>query len=279
MTQKTGGGPAFNRTVEAGLRRDRLVILAGLVALTLLAWLFVLDGAGTGMSVRAMTTWSFPPPIRPSMAMAWGIEYWVVMFFMWWIMMIAMMIPSVTPMVLLHARVSRHAQSKGQIGAGAIPSGVFLGGYLLVWLAFSLFATTLQFACEQLGVLSQSMMWSVNVWMTAALLVAAGLYQISPIKRVCLEHCRAPAEFLSRHWRKGRAGAFRMGVEHGAYCLGCCWTLMALLFVGGIMNIYWIAGLAIIVLLEKIMPRGDRLARVLGSTFVLAGAWIAIGAI
>ena len=272
----------LNSSLEMLIRRDRLIMLTGIVALVMLAWAWLLVGAGTGMSIWMMSRPAIFPGGEAGLTMpatSWSVATWIIVAGMWWIMMIAMMIPSVTPMVLLHARVSRHAQSKGQIAAGAIPSGVFLGGYLLVWLAFSLFATTLQFACEQLGVLSQPMMWSVNVWMAAALLVAAGLYQISPFKRVCLEHCRAPAEFLSRHWRKGRAGAFRMGVEHGAYCLGCCWTLMALLFVGGIMNIYWIAGLAIIVLLEKIMPRGDRLARVLGSMFVLAGAWIAIGAI
>ena len=272
----------LNSSLEMLIRRDRLIMLTGIVALVMLAWAWLLVGAGTGMSIWMMSRPAIFPGNEAGSAMpaaSWSVATWIIVAGMWWIMMIAMMIPSVTPMVLLHARVSRHAQSKGQIAAGAIPSGVFLGGYLVVWLAFSLFATTLQFACEQLGVLSQPMMWSVNVWMTAALLVAAGLYQISPFKRVCLEHCRAPAEFLSRHWRKGRAGAFLMGVEHGAYCLGCCWTLMALLFVGGIMNIYWIAGLAIIVLLEKIMPRGDRLARVLGSMFVLAGAWIAIGAI
>lgn len=268
--------------VELIIRRDRLVMLTGLVALAMLAWAWLLVGAGTGMNIWMMSRPAIFPGGEAGMTMpaaAWSPATWFVIVGMWWIMMIAMMIPSVAPMVLLHARVSRHAQSRGQIAAGAVPSGFFLGGYLLVWLAFSLVATTLQFACEQLGLLSQPMMWSVSVWLTAALLVAAGLYQLSPFKQVCLEHCRSPAEFLSRHWQKGRAGAFRMGVEHGAYCLGCCWALMALLFVGGIMNVYWIAGLAIVVLLEKLLPRGDRFALAFGLMFVAAGTWIAIRAV
>ncbi|UIJ73437.1 DUF2182 domain-containing protein [Aurantimonas sp. HBX-1] len=268
--------------VELIIRRDRLVMLTGLVTLAMLAWAWLLVGAGTGMDIWTMSRPAIFPGGEAGMTMpavAWSPATWFVIVGMWWIMMIAMMIPSVAPMVLLHARVSRHAQSRGQIAAGAIPSGFFLGGYLLVWLAFSLVATILQFACERLGLLSQPMMWSVSVWLTAALLVAAGLYQLSPFKQVCLDHCRSPAEFLSRHWQKGRAGAFHMGVKHGAYCLGCCWALMALLFVGGIMNVYWIAGLAIVVLLEKLLPRGDRFALAFGLMFVAAGTWIAIRAV
>ena len=271
MTQKTGGGPAFNRTVEAGLRRDRLVILAGLVALTLLAWLFVLDGAGTGMSVRAMTTWSFPPPIRPSMAMAWGIEYWVVMFFMWWIMMIAMMTPSAAPIVLLHARVARHGQAKGRMAAGPVPTAVFYGGYLAVWAGFSVAATAAQWGLERVGLMHGMLMWSIDGYFSAALLGLAGLYQLSGWKHACLEHCRSPAHYLSTRWRTGAWGALRMGAEHGAYCLGCCWGLMALLFVGGTMNIVWIAGLSILVLLEKLLPCGRRVAQAVGWA-LLAGA-------
>ncbi|MEF2554484.1 DUF2182 domain-containing protein [Aurantimonas sp. A2-1-M11] len=269
--------------VEALIRRDRLIMTSGLFTLAVLAWAWLFVGAGTGMDIRMMSR----PEIFPGgedgrmmlPAAPWSAATWLVVTGMWWVMMVAMMTPSIAPMVLLHARVSRHAQTKGQMTAGAVPSGVFLGGYLLVWLAFSLVATALQFAAEQIGLLSQTMMWSVNVWLTAGLLVAAGLYQLSPVKRVCLEHCRSPVEFLSRHWRAGRAGAFRMGVEHGAYCLGCCWTLMTLLFVGGIMNVYWIAGLAIVVLLEKLLPGGDRLALGLGLTFIATGTWLAFNAV
>lgn len=318
-------------TVEMLVRRDRWIMASGILALMVLSWLWLLVGAGTGMSVwmmsrpaifpggdASMATMQTMPgmqpspetPATPNMAgmagmapmpdqaaapgkpampgeevmpetpvMPWSAGTWLVIAAMWWIMMIAMMLPSAAPMVLLHARVSRHAQAKDQMPAGPVPTGTFLAGYLLVWLCFSLVATALQHFSERLGLLSQPMMWSVSAWLAAAVLIAAGLYQLSPFKRACLEHCRSPAEFLSRHWRPGQAGALRMGITHGAYCLGCCWALMALLFVGGIMNVYWIAGLAIVVLLEKLLPRGDRLALALGPVFILAGAWIAIEAL
>ncbi|MCQ0986883.1 DUF2182 domain-containing protein [Jiella marina] len=267
--------------VETLLRRDRSIVIAGLVAITLLAWVWLHSGAGTGMSLWAMSRLQLAPGVggMPMPVMSWSGLTWVIMVAMWWIMMIAMMTPSAAPMILLHARVTRHAQSKGRMPAGIVPSGLFLAGYLAVWLVFSVVATALQWSAEQALLLSQPMMWSTDVWLAAGLLIAAGIYQLSPFKTVCLEHCRAPAEFLSRHWRPGPGGALRMGMEHGAYCLGCCWSLMALLFVGGIMNVYWIAGLAIVVLLEKLMPRGDRFARFLGPVLIAAGLWTAIGAL
>ena len=262
---------------ESVLRRDRWIAIAGLALLSVLAWWYLLEGAGTGMSVRAMSTWAFPPPLRPAMPAEWNLTYWFIMFVMWWVMMIAMMTPSAAPMVLLYARTSRHAQRKGRMAAGPIPTAVFLSGYLIAWLGFSVAATVAQWTFEQLGLVHGMMMWSINRPLSAVLLIAAGLYQLSALKHVCLEHCRSPAEYLSRNWRNGQSGAFQMGLHHGAYCLGCCWVLMALLFVGGTMNLVWIAGLAIVVLVEKVAPFGHRLAQALGIAMIAAGIWLLVG--
>jgi predicted metal-binding membrane protein len=262
---------------EALVRRDRAIVVAGLVVITLLAWGYVMTGAGTGMSIRAMTRAAVSPgAFGPGMSMPleWTGAYWIIMVLMWWVMMIAMMVPSAAPMVLLYARVTRHAQKGDSIAAGVAPTAVFAGGYVLAWLGFSLVATSLQFALERASLLSSMMMWSLDPWLSAGLLLAAGIYQLTPIKQTCLRHCRSPMQFLTARWRPGQVGAIRMGIIHGTYCLGCCWALMALLFVGGIMNVLWIAGLAIFVLVEKLLPRGEWLARAGGAACIAAGLWI-----
>jgi len=262
---------------ERIVRREQILVGLGLAILTVLAWLYVLLGAGTGMSTLAMSTWQFPPP-KPAMGMAgeWNAGYWLTMLAMWWVMMIAMMIPSAAPMILLYARVYRHGQTRGQISDSSIvPTAAFASGYLACWLGFSVLATALQFALEQAGLLHGMLMWSTDRWLTAGLLIAAGLFQLSPLKATCLAHCRSPAEFLSRHWRKGRSGAFRLGIVHGAYCLGCCWALMLLLFAAGIMNLVWIAGLAVLVLIEKLAPFGARLSHAVAAALIAAGIYVA----
>lgn len=259
---------------EAILRRDRWIALTGLIVLAGLAWVWLLAGAGTGMSTVAMTTWAFPPPAMADMAMAWDAGYWAIMLAMWWVMMVAMMTPSAAPMVLLYARATRHGQAKGRMAEGPVPTAIFYLGYLVAWLVFSVAATALQWGLERSGMVNAMTMWSISVPLSASILIGAGLYQLSPLKHVCLEHCRAPAEYLSRHWRHGRRGAFRMGATHGAYCLGCCWVLMLLLFVGGTMNLVWIAGLAILVLIEKLAPYGFRIAQGLGAAMIIAGCWL-----
>ncbi len=264
---------------ERIVRREQALIALALAGITGLAWVYVLTGAGTGMSTIAMTTWQFPPP-RPALPMPgdWDAAYWLTMLLMWWVMMIAMMIPSAAPMILLYARVFRHGQARGQILAPLVPTAAFAAGYLACWLAFSAAATALQFALERLGHVDGMMMWSTDRWLTAGLLVSAGLFQLSPLKTACLAHCRTPAAFLSRHWRLGRAGAFRLGLVHGAYCLGCCWALMLLLFAAGIMNLVWIAGLAILVLIEKLSTFGARLVPLAGAALLCAGLYVAVAA-
>jgi predicted metal-binding membrane protein len=196
---------------------------------------------------------------------AWTPGYAVLMFFMWWAMMVAMMLPSAAPMILLFATVNRKQRARA---APFVPTGIFAGAYLVTWGGFSLVAVGLQWTLQQLTGLSPAMASTSSV-LGGLLLLAAGLYQLTPIKQACLRHCRHPTTFLASHWRRGIAGAVRMGLEHGAYCVGCCWFLMGLLFVGGVMNLKWIAGLALLVLLEKTIPAGHWLGYATGVT--LAG--------
>jgi predicted metal-binding membrane protein len=276
---------------ERLLRRDRWITIAALGTLCTLAWLYVLGGAGLGMSAWDMTTLALFPH-RQSMGMdmslpdmagmtmpgmemaprAWSAQLWAISITMWWVMMIAMMTPSAAPAILLFARVHRQAAASGGVAETMAPTGPFAGGYLAVWLAFSVAATALYWLLTQAGLASDATMASQSRWLSGGVLIAAGLYQLSPLKGVCLSHCRAPASFLSRHWRPGAGGAFRLGVLHGAYCVGCCWLLMALLFVGGVMNLAWIAAIAVLVLAEKAAPGGRWLSRAAALVLLAWGA-------
>jgi predicted metal-binding membrane protein len=267
-TRQSAGAPS----VERLLRRDRAITAACLIALCVLAWAWVLTGAGTGMSVWAMTVLSLFPHVHGAngaAALVWPAGYWAVMVAMWWIMMIAMMVPSAAPTILLYTSVQRHAPS-GAPRNSLAPTGVFIAGYLLAWLAFSLAATVVQWSLERHGLLAVATMGSRSRWLSAAILTSAGVYQLLPLKNACLAHCRSPASFLSRHWRSGAAGALRLGILHGAYCLGCCWLLMALLFVGGVMNVVWIAVLTVLVLIEKVFRAGPWASRCAG---IILLAW------
>ncbi len=262
--------------IESVARRQRAIVIAGLILVCLSAWAFVLAGAGTGMSISAMSTWRFPPPMdRLAMSGAWGVDYWIAMLVMWWVMMVAMMLPSAAPMILMFGQIAR--RTGGERGHVMLTAWL-AAGYCFAWLAFSIAATCLQMALEKAGLVHGMMMWSLDPYLSAALLAAAGLYQLTPIKRACLTSCRSPVAFFMAHWRRGPAGALHMGLVHGAYCVGCCWFLMALLFVGGIMNLVWIAGLAALVLIEKLAPRGRTVAVLLGvvcmagSLYILATA-------
>ena len=257
---------------ERVIRHEQTIIIGGLALICILSWIYVINGAGTGMSVWAMTTAQFPPPTNIyNDPMVWGYSYWLIMLMMWWIMMIAMMIPSAVPMILLYARVYRHAQSNNQLDNSIIPTSLFASGYLISWLAFSLFVIILHWGLEKSELVHSMMMWSTSIKLSAVFLIIAGIYQFSPLKHACLTHCRSPAEFLSKNWRNSRIGAMQMGIKHGLYCVGCCWVLMGLLFVGGIMNLLWIVGLAIFILLEKVTPFGNEIAKVSGAAMMLVG--------
>jgi predicted metal-binding membrane protein len=220
--------------LEKALRHDRLIVTVGLAGVVALAWAYLAAGAGIDMSMVGM-------PMEP---MPWSTSYAALMFTMWWMMMIAMMVPSASAMVLLFTAIKRRQAASASPSAEA---WVFLGGYLLIWAGFSLVAALAQWGLERAGLLSMAMA-STSAVLGGIVLLAAGLYQFTPVKSACLHYCQSPVLFLSRHWRPGVVGALGMGFRHGSYCLGCCWFLMALLFVDGVMNLVWIAGVALYVL-------------------------------
>jgi predicted metal-binding membrane protein len=259
--------------LENLLRRDRRIIIACLICVSAVCWWWIFAGAGMGMSALEMThpaLYEQQGSMDMNMVMpkAWSPAYAVLMFFMWWIMMIAMMLPSASPVILLAAAINRRS-AVDRKPYGSV--GLFVLGYLSAWAAFSLAAVLAQWLLEKAGMLSM-LMQSANHLLSAVLLIIAGMWQFSQYKQACLKHCRSPVEFLSNHRREGAWGAVMMGAHHGVYCLGCCWFLMALLFVGGVMNLYWIIGLALFVYFEKVLGYGERLGKVAGVALMVAGA-------
>jgi predicted metal-binding membrane protein len=257
--------------LEALLRRDRIVVVAALLVVIALSWFWVALGAGMEMTALEMTRMSRDMAMTPAV---WTPGYAALMFSMWWVMMVAMMLPSAAPILLIYARISRREREAKRPLA---PTGTFAAGYLTVWAGFSAVSAALQWELEASGLLS-AMMVTTSAWLGAALLVAAGLWQLAPIKQACLRQCRSPVAFLSDHWRDGSRGAFRMGLLHGGYCVGCCWFLMALLFFGGVMNLWWIGGLAAYVLMEKLLPMGHWLGYAVGVALVAWGGWLVLAA-
>jgi predicted metal-binding membrane protein len=253
--------------LEAALRRDRAVVAIALTAVIAFSWGWIGTGAGTGMSAIEMTRMPRDMMMAPAV---WTPGYATLMFAMWWVMMVAMMLPGAAPVLLIFARISRRERIARRPWA---PTGMFAAGYLAVWGAFSALAVLLQWTLERSGLLS-SMMVTTSAWLGAAILIAAGLWQLLPIKHACLRQCRSPVGFLSKHWRAGSSGAFRMGLVHGGYCLGCCWFMMALLFFGGVMNLWWIGGLAGYVLMEKLLPMGHWLGYAAGLGLICWGTWL-----
>jgi predicted metal-binding membrane protein len=267
-THETSVGP-----VERLVRQDQRIVALAVGLIVSLAGLYTYFGVGMNMTAPEMTRMA--QPIGNPMPMAeqpvWVFQYAVVMFFMWWIMMIAMMTPSAAPMLLLYTALKR----MGPEGERAVwLSLLFLLGYLVTWGVFSALATGLQFIAETWG-LSSGPMMTINSRMFAGLIfIAAGLFQLSELKASCLRHCRSPAHFLAEHRHQGSRGAFLTGARHGVYCLGCCWALMALLFVGGIMNLYWIVGIAVYVLVEKAVTNGPVFVKSTGVGLVLFGVYL-----
>jgi len=245
-------------------RRDRVAVLAGLAGVTAIAWAALVRMA-VAMDPGAMA--------QSAGVHAWSGADFALMFCMWTVMMVGMMIPTATPMTLVYAQVARKASRQGSPLA---PTAVFVAGYVAMWTLFSLGATLAQWGLDRAALLSP-MLVATSPRLGAGLLVAAGLYQLTPIKDACLRHCRGPAHFMAEHWRPGASGAFRMGLHHGAYCLGCCWVLMGLLFVGGVMNLLWIAAIALFVLLEKVIPFGSSGGRLAGIAMILAGGLLWAG--
>jgi predicted metal-binding membrane protein len=251
------------------LKRERLIIYASLITLVVLAWIYLLSlsasmqAAGMGMEM------SMP------ISMPWTRLDYELTFSMWAIMMVAMMIPSAAPMILTYNHIS---QQRGSGRSGLAATWFFILGYLAVWCGFSLAATLAEGILHGSALLTPQLS-SNSPLLAGALLIAAGIYQFSPLKTACLSHCRTPLGFLLSSWREGPSGAVWMGIRHGAYCVGCCWLIMALLFVGGVMNLLWIAALAIFVLLEKIAPPWPWLTRLAGILALIGGVWMIAGGI
>jgi predicted metal-binding membrane protein len=249
--------------VERLLRRDRAVAAIALLAATALAWasLFRMQsGMGTmeagGMAMPSMQDWSF-------------LEL-LLLFVMWATMMVAMMLPSAAPTILLVASVLRRRRERASPAAS---TAVFVAGYLLVWTGFGAAAALTQWGLHQAALLSPAMA-STSPVLGGILLIVAGVYQWLPLKSACLGRCRSPLEFLGSEWREGSGGALVMGARHGLFCLGCCWALMTLLFVAGVMNLLWVAAIAALVLVEKVVPAGVWLGRVAGLTLAGWGLWM-----
>jgi predicted metal-binding membrane protein len=242
------------------------------VALTALAWIYLFVVAAEMTAPAAMNMPGMEGMDMPGMAMRGPVNLgreFVFAFLMWAVMMVGMMTPSAAPMILLYARVARQAAGVGKVFA---PTGIFALGYLLTWTAVAAIAAAVQVGLARGGLLNP-MLESTNSVLNGLLLLAAGAYQWLPFKDLCLTQCRSPLSFVQRHggFRGSIGGALKLGVRHGLYCVGCCWVLMALLFVGGVMNLAWVAGLAIVVLLEKVAVEGRLLSRVLGLALVAGG--------
>ncbi len=245
------------------LRRDRVIGGAALLATALVAWLYLVDLSATmsGMDMADM----------PGMAMtrdhAWGVVDVVLLFVMWVVMMIAMMVPAAAPMILTFATVQRRRRERD---GAAVPTAAFLLGYAVVWTAYSAVAALVQWRLHEADLLSATMA-SRSAQLGGVVLIVAGVFQWTPLKQACLAKCRSPLSFVMTEWREGRVGAFVMGLRHGAYCVACCWALMALLFVAGVMNLLWVAGLAVFVLAERVLPGGVAVGRIAGALLLVAG--------
>jgi predicted metal-binding membrane protein len=237
--------------------RDRAAMLAGLALLSALAWRHTWRLADDHMAWCSVDT------------APWGAAGLAASFFMWAVMMAAMMVPSVSPAVLAFAGIGRARREKDM---PYVPAAFFLAGYLAAWTAFGAAAAAAQEGLRSAALLSPEMAANSR-WIARALLVAAGIFQWTPLKNACLRHCRSPLGFLLTEWRDGRVGALYMGWRHGLYCVGCCWLLMALLFVVGVMNLVWVAALAAFVIVEKILPAGPIVARLAGVALTAWALW------
>ena len=253
---------ALRDSIERVIRRDRAIAGVGLAAVTLLSWTYLLR-MGAGMHAAAAEADMHAAMGMPEMAAWHGAEF-LMLFVMWSVMMVAMMLPSAAPVILLALATYRRRGISAHLHTLA-----FLGGYVAAWTLFSAAAAALQLWLHNASLLSP-MMAARSVVLAGALFIAAGIYQWLPIKAACLAHCRTPIGFVTREWREGAGGAVAMGLRHGAFCVGCCWALMALLFAAGVMNLLWVAALAAFVLVEKVVRSGPTLGRAAGA---LLAAW------
>ena len=269
---------ANSTAVESFIQRDKIITIIAIAILVGATFTYTVLGVGMNMSAIQMTpglghSQMSMPNMSAMKNMAatpavWSFNYSVLMFFMWWTMMIAMMLPSASPMILLYTALIRRTKKAKSI-IRQVTS--FICGYLLAWAAFSLFAAALQSQLELRDWMSPMMMEATNIYLAAGILIAAGVYQLTPLKTVCLEKCRQPASFLANYKNTWVNSPLRIGLVHGFYCVGCCWFLMGLLFFGGIMNLYWIVGLIIFVAIEKLHEKGIIFGKILGGGAIVSG--------
>lgn len=243
------------------LQANRGTVLA-LGAASVALWAFFITMA-LGLGGPVVGTFS---RLMMPMTAAWSPASVAAVFFMWAVMMAAMMLPSAVPMVLAYRTLDRHRDR----GPGSAHATAFAAAYLLVWAAFSLAATVLQWWLQAVGLVS-AMGASTTPWFAGGLLLAAGTVQVTPLKQACLRKCRTPIGFLTINWRDGAGGAAELGLRHGVFCLGCCWALMLLPFVAGTMNLLWMAVLTGVVTAEKVLPHGETLSRAIGLALAAAG--------
>jgi predicted metal-binding membrane protein len=253
------------------LKRERAITLVSLAGITGLAWVYIIHLTSSMMSMDANGMQQASMPVMQT----WQAGDVLLTFLMWAVMMVAMMTPSAAPMILTFAGIRRQRQPD----RSSIPSTmIFLLGYLVAWSLFSAVATLIQWGLHSAALLSEDMI-SVSSLFSGILLIFAGIYQFTPLKNMCLSHCRTPLGFLMNEWRDETSGALRMGVRHGFYCIGCCWLLMSILFVAGVMNLLWSALIAGIVIIEKVIPCGQWISRAIGLLVVGWGIRLLVQAV
>jgi len=268
MTAPQGITPGAGMGAGAHLTPARIaVLLGGPTVLALASWIYLGMMIGDMSIIPGMKAMMMPGMMFTPAPLAG-------LFLMWAVMMAAMMLPTAAPMIMAYARMQALDRARG---AGWQPVWMFSGGYVVAWAGFSLAATLLQAGLTHLALMSPMMMKAGSGPLAGTILIAAGLYQFTPLKQACLSLCRTPLHFLMTEWRAGKIGALHMGWRHGLFCIGCCWALMALLFVTGVMNTAWIIAITLYVLIEKTVPRGKAFSRLAGAALTATGLWVLTG--
>lgn len=260
-TQALPSKTPLSKTMQTVIHRDRIIIGIGIALMAMLGWGYLMQ-----MSVAPGQAMAMPSHASGNWQTV-GLNA-----VMWAVMMIAMMLPTASPMIMSFTRVLHQQQAESAM----LSTGVFIAGYLAVWFGFSAIAAMSQVGLHNSDLLS-SPMGKTGPELGAGLLITAGAFHWSPLKEACLDKCRSPLSFLLLEWRKGKRGAFIMGLRHGVFCMGCCWALMLLMFAGGVMNLAWMALLAVYMLLEKVVPNGRLFSRVSGIMLMMAGGGILLG--
>jgi predicted metal-binding membrane protein len=253
--------------LEYILKRDRFIVITGLFIISILAWLYIIY-LYRQMEVMNMDALFFAMPMTP----VWTTTDFILMFLMWLVMMIAMMTPSVAPLILLFTKVNRQRREQQ---SPFVNTFYLLTGYFVVWGGFSLIATLLQWLLQQVSWLNPDMIIT-NKILGSIILIAAGVFQFTPLKQTCLDFCKSPLEFIYKHWKEGKKGAIKMGIQNGIYCVGCCWVLMVLLFVSGVMNILWVTLIAVFVLIEKLSAKSKLISFCAGTLLIIYGVLVIV---